>query len=58
MNNDCIGVKQRLQTLIRDSEDIKEKCLEDHKPLHNPIHLTLQRLQTSSLSGAVKILTL
>ena len=20
------------------SEDIKEKCLEDHKPLHNPIH--------------------
>ena len=23
---------------IQDSEDIKEKCLEEHNPLHSPIH--------------------
>ena len=34
-SNGYIDAKQRLQ---RDSEDIKEKCLEDHNPLHNPIH--------------------
>ena len=25
-------------TIILDSEDIKEKYLEDYNPLHNPIH--------------------
>ena len=30
--------------IIWKSEDINEKCLEDHKPLHNPIHQSVRMM--------------
>ena len=30
--------KNQFNNIIRNSEDIEEKWLEDHNPLHNPIH--------------------